>query len=73
MRNLDNGAAADDGDSEGFGDGETEAILVGEWVNVEDEVLVALRADEGFAKGGDWGREVVSDGSEGRAEKIHLG
>ena len=50
LRDLDDGAGADDANAETFADGEFEAVGVVDWVDVEDEVFVAHRAEQVVAK-----------------------
>lgn len=64
LRHLDDGGGADDANAEALGDGELEAGSVLE-VNVEEDGLVALVADDGGAEVADRAGEVVGDGLEG--------
>ena len=72
LRHLDNGGGGDDTEAQGLGYSELEALLVRE-VDVNEQRLVALAADEGEAQVPDGRREVVGDGLEGRAEGVHVG
>lgn len=70
LRDLDDGGAGDRSDPESFGDGELQA-LCGSEVDVEDEVFVAVGADEGDTEVADGGGDGVSEGLEGAAEGVH--
>lgn len=72
LGHLDDGGGADDADAEALGDGELDAFGVFN-VNVEEDGLVALVADDGDAEVADGGGEVVGDGLEGRAKRVHDG
>lgn len=71
---FDDAARADDADAEGFGDGEFEALRVGQ-VDVVDEGAVAGVAEELGCGLLDWAGEVVGygceDGAEGLFEGLH--
>ena len=45
LRHLDDGRDADDGDAERLADGELDAVDIGQ-VDVEEQLLVALRAEQ---------------------------
>jgi hypothetical protein len=70
LRDLHNAGSGDDGDSEGFGDGEGEAFRVGDYIEVEEEGAVAGRAEErdDCIVDGCW--EGGGDGFEERMERI---
>ena len=57
---FDNARGGDNGDPDGFGDGNFEAGGGGEGVNVEDEMVVAFYGDEVAEGSGDEGGEGVS-------------
>jgi len=58
LRHLDDGGGRDDADAQAFGDGELDAGG-GAGVDVQQEGLVAFRAQEGDSEVADRGREVV--------------
>lgn len=73
LRHFDDRGCCDDGDAKGFGDGEREAVRLGEDVEVEEEGGVADLAEEGYREVGDWLRQVVSERCEERFEGINYG
>lgn len=70
LGDLDDGGCANDADAEALGDAELETSRVFE-VDVEEDGLVALLADDGDAEVADRAGEVVGDGLEGGAEGVH--
>lgn len=64
LRHLDNGRSANDANAEALADGELQALGVVN-VDIEQDGLVALFADDGGAEIADWAGQVVGDGLNG--------
>lgn len=70
LGNLDDGAGANDADSEAFGDGELDAFGRG-WVDFKEKRVVALSAEDRDSEFTDRRGEVVCDGLQSSAYGIH--
>lgn len=70
LGDLDDGAGADDADSEAFGDGEFDALGCG-WVDFKEERVVTLPAQDRDSEFTDRCGEVVCDGLQSSAYGIH--
>ena len=64
LRHLDNGRGANDANAEALADGELQALGVFN-IDIEQDGLVALFADDGGAEVADWAGQVVGDGLNG--------
>jgi hypothetical protein len=72
LRNLDDRRDADDGHAQRLADGELDTVDVGQ-VDVQDELLVALLAEQAHGGIADGGREVLRDRPDDISEGIHGG